>query len=443
MRIGWMTGMIAALLGAGSLAAQSTVEQGAAEQAAVAAVPMTGPAPTPEQAIAQAALRAAPVWDGHNDVPIQLRARYRNVIGAFDFTDTTDTGPTAPHGRPMHTDLTRLRQGHVGAQFWSVFVTADLKGADAVQAVLEQIDVTKRLIARYPGDLVLCRSADEVERAMKAGRIASLMGMEGGHSINSSLAVLRQMHDLGVRYMTLTHGRNVDWADSATDMPKHGGLTDFGRDVVREMNRIGMLVDLSHVSDQTMLDALEVAQAPVIFSHSGARKVDGHVRNVPDVVLDRLKQNGGIVMVVALPAYVSEARRQWGARLAGEEARLKLLFPGDEAERKAGLDEWKRANPEPVTTISDMADHMDHIARRIGVDHLGIGGDYDGMERGPEGMEDVSGYPALFAELASRGYSRADLEKIASGNMMRVLRAAEAYAAAHRGDPPIEVPVPE
>lgn len=395
---------------------------------------------TPEQ-VAQAALDAAPVWDGHNDAPIQLRGRYRNVIGDFDFADTTDTGPDAPNGRVMHTDLARLRQGHVGAQFWSVFVSTDMVGADAVQATIEQIDVTGRLIARYPRDLALALTSGDVERAMKQGRIASLMGMEGGHSIGSSLAVLRQMYALGVRYMTLTHTKDTPWADSANGERAHGGLTDLGRDVVQEMNRIGMLVDLSHVSEETMLDALEVARAPVIFSHSGAKAVNGHERNVPDAVLDKVKANGGIVMVVALPAYVSEERRQWTAALAGEETRLKQLHAGDKALVTAGLTAWKAAHPEPAVTVGQLADHVDHIARRIGVDHIGIGGDYDGMPSGPQGMEDVSGYPALFVELARRGYSQADLQKIASDNMMRVLKAAERYASAHTGDRPLETPV--
>lgn len=399
-------------------------------------------AQTPEQ-VARAALEAAPVWDGHNDVPIQLRARYRNMIGSFDFDDTTGTGADAPIGRAMHTDLKRLREGHVGAQFWSVYVSTDMKGADAVQAVIEQIDVIKRLVARYPARLQLALGSADVERAMKRGWIASLIGMEGGHSIDSSLAVLRQMHALGARYMTLTHSSNTPWADSATDTPEHHGLTDFGRDVVREMNRIGMLVDLSHVSEDTMLDALEVAQAPVIFSHSGARAINGHARNVPDNVLRKLKANGGIVMVVALPGYVSEAQRQWYARREGEKKRLETWWQGQPKAAETALAEWDEAHPEPKVTVSQLADHIDHIRQIAGIGHIGIGGDYDGMATGPAGMEDVSGYPALFEELARRGYSRADLEKIASRNMLRVLKAAEAYAAAHRDDPPIETPVPE
>ena len=414
--------------------------------AGAACMIVAGPAAarTPEQ-VAEAALRAAPVWDGHNDVPIQLRGRFGNVIGDFDFEDTTDTGGAEDEGtwkgRAMHTDLTRLRKGKVGAQFWSVYVTADLPEPEAVQTTIEQIDVTKRLIARYPKQMALALTAKDVEQAMQEGRVASLMGMEGGHSIGSSLGVLRQMYALGARYMTLTHSKNTPWADSATDAPEHDGLTDFGEKVVREMNRIGMLVDLSHVSEATMMDALDVAQAPVIFSHSGARAIDGHPRNVPDSVLARLPENGGIVMAVAYPSYVSEERRQWGAAVIGEAARAKALFPGDPEAAKDYVEEWKKANPEPLSTVSQVADHIDHIRKVAGIDHIGIGGDYDGMATGPQGMEDVTGYPALFEELARRGYSQADLEKIASRNMMRVLRAAEAYARAHAGDPPIETPV--
>lgn len=275
--------------------------------------------------VAAAALEAAPVWDGHNDVPIQLRGRFGNVIGDFDFSDTTGTGPEHSEGRTMHTDLARLSAGKVGAQFWSVYVTAALTEPEAVQATIEQIDVTQRLIARYPDRLALALTADDVDAARAVGKIASLIGMEGGHSIGSSLAVLRQMYGIGARYMTLTHSRNTPWADSATDTPQHNGLTDFGRDLVREMNRIGMLVDLSHVSEKTMQDALDVASAPVIFSHSGARAINGHARNVPDSVLARLPDNGGIVMVVALPGFLNEAARQWYANREAESTRLNTL----------------------------------------------------------------------------------------------------------------------
>ena len=402
---------------------------------------VAGPAQaaTPEQ-VADAALRAAPVWDGHNDVPEQLRNRRNNMIADFDFRDTTGTADPANNRVAMHTDLPRLREGKVGAQFWSVYVSPLLTDQQAVQATLEQIDVAKRLIARYPNDLQYAETADQAQRAMKAGRVASLLGMEGGHSIGGSLAVLRQMYALGARYMTLAHFRNTPWADSATDTPEHGGLTDFGRDVVREMQRIGMLVDLSHVSEETMADVLDIAKAPVIFSHSGARAINSHPRNVPDSILARIKTNGGIVMVVTLPGYVSEEVRTWSISAAAEKARLEALHVGDPDAAKVSMKAWTEANPAPKSAVSQLADHVDHIVRLAGIDHVGIGADFDGMSTTTVGLEDVSGYPALFVELARRGYSQVDLEKIASRNMMRVLRAAEVYAAAHRNDPPIENP---
>ena len=396
-------------------------------------------APSPEQ-VAEAALKAAPVWDGHNDLPEQLRERYRDVIADFDFANTTGTADPALTKGPIHTDLARIAKGRLGAQFWSVYTDAGLTEQQAVQATLEQIDVMKRVLARHPDRLEFVTTADGAAKAMKAGRVASFIGMEGGHSIGSSLAVLRQMYALGARYMTLTHSKNTPWADSATDAPVHDGLTDFGRDVVREMNRIGMLVDLSHVSEATMMDALDVAKAPVIFSHSGARAVDGHARNVPDAVLARLKENGGIVMAVGFPTFLSEKRRQWDAERTGEQAHLKALWPGDPAAAARALAEWDAARPEVKATVSDWADHIDHMKQVAGIEHIGIGGDYDGMATGPVGAEDVTGYPALFTELARRGYTQAELEKIANRNIARVLRSAETYAAAHRGDPPIESP---
>ncbi|MFO1254816.1 MAG: dipeptidase [Sphingomonadaceae bacterium] len=395
------------------------------------------PAPTPEQ-VAMAALAASPVWDGHNDVPEQLRNRRKDVLGDFDFRDTTGTANPATGEPAMQTDLKRLRAGKVGAQFWSVYVSATLTDQQAVQATLEQIDVTKRLVARYPADMVLCLDSACVEGAWKQGKIASMMGMEGGHSIAGSLGVLRQMHALGARYMTLTHFKNTAWADSATDAPAHNGLTPFGKDVVREMQRLGMLVDLAHVSEKTMLDALGVAGAPVIVSHSNAYALNPHPRNVPDRVLNAIKANGGIVMVNFYPPYVMDAARQWSAERDAAEARLKALNRGDPARAKAQLDDWDKAHPMPRGSVKDVADHIDYIARRIGVDHVGLGGDMDGIDTTIAGMEDVSTYPALFVELARRGWSQQDLEKLASRNMLRVLKAAEAYAAAHRADPPIE-----
>lgn len=412
--------LIAALLIAAPASAQKITEEQAAATAA-------------------AALDAAPVFDGHNDAPGQLRSRHDNQINAFDFTDTLD-GHDHVGGADgaMHTDLVRLQKGKVGAQFWSVYVPHNANEAAAVQQTIEQIDVTKRLIARNPDTMRYVLTADQVESAMRDGKIASLLGMEGGYSIGSNLGVLRQFHAMGARYMTLTHNFNIPWADAATDNPKHGGLTEFGKDVVREMNRLGMLVDLSHVSEDTMMDALDVARAPVIFSHSGARGVTPHPRNVPDSVLARLPENGGVVMVVALPRFINEDLRQWDARRAGELARLRVVHLGNPEAATAAMDAWLAANPEPRSTIADVADHIMHIRKIAGVEHIGIGGDYDGMPIGPVGMEDVSGYPALFTELARRGLSQAELEMIASRNILRVMRAAEAYAASVADQPPIE-----
>lgn len=397
------------------------------------------PARSPEQ-VAAAALAAAPVWDGHNDVPEQLRDRRKNLLQGFDFTDTTGTADPANGNGAMHTDLKRMRAGKVGAQFWSVYVSANLNDQQAVQATLEQIDVAKRLVAGYPGELALCLDSACVEAAWKKGRIASLMGMEGGHSIGGSLAVLRQMYALGARYMTLTHFKNNSWADAATDAPTHNGLTSLGKDMVREMQRLGMLVDLSHVSEKTMLDALEVAKAPVIASHSNAFAINHHPRNVPDRVLDAMKANGGLVMVNFYPPYVVEAARQWSANRDAEDARLKSLWRGQPDKAKAALAEWDKANPMPRGSVKDVADHLDYIAKRIGADHVGLGGDLDGIETTVVGMEDASTYPALFVELARRGWSQKDLEKLSSRNLMRVLKAAEAYAATQRGATPLENP---
>lgn len=412
---------------------------------------LAAPSASPEQ-LAQAALKEAPVWDGHNDVPEQLRDRRHNVLTGFDFRDTTHEpgedvwrtdgkSPAQPPANlssakadPMQTDLPRLRKGHVGAQFWSVYVSAGLTEQQAVQATIEQVDVMKRVIAANPADMQYCDTAACVEKAWKAGKIGSLLGAEGGHSIGGSLGVLRQLHALGVRYMTLTHFKNNAWADSGTDAPVHNGLTPFGKDVVREMQRLGMLVDLSHVSQKTMLDALDTAGAPVIFSHSGAMAVSGHPRNVSDEVLDRLGPNGGVVMVNFYPAYVSQALYIWNTARTAEEARQKALRPDRPDLGKAAMAEWIKAHPKPVVSVKDVADHIDHIKQRIGVDHIGLGSDFDGGSTGVVGLEDVSAYPNLFVELARRGYTKDDLKKIASGNILRVLKAAEAYAAAHAGD---------
>ncbi|HXS66767.1 MAG TPA: dipeptidase, partial [Streptosporangiaceae bacterium] len=320
------------------------------------------------------------------------------------------------------TDLPRLRAGGVGAQFWSVYVPAELEGEAAVAATLEQIDLVHRLIARHRSALGLALTADDVQQMMAAGKVASLIGAEGGHSIAASLGVLRAMYALGVRYMTLTHNRNIPWADSATDEPVLGGLSDFGRTVVTEMQRIGMLVDLSHVSADTMNDALDVASAPVIFSHSSSRAVTNHPRNVPDAVLERLPANGGVAMVTFVPQFVSAACREWDLAAAAEAERRGIDYRT--VSERAQLDDWAQQHPMPTATVSDVADHVDRVRAVAGLDHVGIGGDFDGTSQLPVGLTDVSCYPALFAELLDRGWSATDLGKLACGNILRVLRDA-------------------
>ncbi len=376
------------------------------------------------------------VWDGHNDVPEQLRERRKDVLEGFDFNDTRPTNGESG----MMTDLPRMRAGNVGAQFWSVYVSANLSEPQAVQATLEQIDVMKRLFARHPAEMQFCTDTACVERAWKSKKIASLLGMEGGHSIGGSLAVLRQMHVLGARYMTLTHFKNTAWADSATDAPAHDGLTPFGEQVVREMQRLGMLVDLAHVSEATMRDALALKGPPPIVSHSNARAINHHSRNVSDETLKAIGAAGGIVMVNFYPPYVVEAARQWSAARDAQVAKAKALNRGDPAAEAADLAAWDKANPMPRGTLGDVADHIQHIAKLIGVDHVGLGGDLDGVETTVVGLEDVATYPALFTELARRGWSKSDLEKLGSRNMLRVMKAAEAHATAHRADLPLESP---
>ncbi|WP_373491380.1 dipeptidase [Parasphingorhabdus sp.] len=382
-------------------------------------------AQTPDQ-VAQAVLAENPVIDGHNDAPEQIADRFAGDFTQFDFHDTVPT--TSKGSAPMHTDIARLRQGKVGGQFWSVWIDPELPEFEAVQRVIEQIDIVHRLVGEYPEDLQLALTAGDVEMAQKQGRIASLIGMEGGHSIGNSLAVLRQTYALGARYMTLTHWKTLDWADSATDAPKSDGLSEFGVSVVEEMNRLGMIVDISHVSEATMNDTLDVTKAPVIFSHSSADGVTRHSRNVPDAVLKRLKENGGLVMVTFVPSYVNSANRDWDAAHKAEQARAAALFPGDADARAAHMANWRESNPMPPVTAKDIADHIDHIRSIAGIDHIGIGGDYDGITSTPDDLGDVSTYPVLFTELARRGYSATDLAKIARGNILRVMRGVESTA---------------
>ena len=382
-------------------------------------------------------LAQTPLIDGHNDLPWQIRDCFGSLDGVDLHVNIIGTPkPASATGEcewPLMTDIPRLRAGHVGGQFWSVWVPPELSGPAAVKTTLEQIDVVHAMAARYPDDLQMAYTADDVVRIHKAGRVASLIGIEGGHQIDNSLATLRQMYALGARYMTLTHTLNNDWADSATANPVHHGLTAFGRAVVHEMNRLGMLIDLSHVSAETMKAVLTMTQAPVIFSHSGARALVDHPRDVPDDVLALVQKNQGVVMVNFYPGYVSAEAARWNADHAAESARLNSppyngLYVGQPERAKAALDDWEKLHPAPGATLAMVADHIDHIRKVAGVDCVGIGSDFDGIPKAPEGLEGVDKYPALLIELARRGWSDTDLAKVAGANVLRALRAAEVTA---------------
>ncbi len=368
-----------------------------------------------------------PVFDGHNDLPWALRTKAGYDLDALDIAEPQPT---------LHTDIPRLRAGGVGAQFWSVYVPSDMPGSSAVTATLEQIDCVRRLVAKYPETFALARTATEVRDIMSGNRIASLLGAEGGHSIDSSLGALRMLRSLGVAYMTLTHNHNTPWADSATDEPRSGGLSDVGRDIVREMNRIGMLVDISHVAPSTMRDALATSAAPLIFSHSSCRALCDHVRDAPDDVLTGLKANGGVIMVTFVPQFVSQECADHDAAEKAEHARLGLTphtvysldAPAGDPAALAELDRWRAENPAPRATLGQVADHVEHAREVAGVGHIGLGGDYDGVAVLPDGLEDVASYPRLLTELADRGWSDSELAGLTSGNVLRVLDRAEQIA---------------
>ncbi|MES2119689.1 MAG: dipeptidase [Pseudomonadota bacterium] len=376
-------------------------------------------------------LKATPLIDGHNDIAEMLRENYAGK------TEGLASGSDSWKPKALHTDIARLRAGRVGGQFWSVYIPAEVTGDRAIRNTLEEIDIVKRLVAAYPRDLEQAYTADDVVRIHKAGKVASLIGIEGSHQIGHSFAALRQFHLLGARYMTLTHFRTDDVGDAATDSPKYGGLSPFGERVVREMNRIGMLVDLSHVSEATMLDALAIAKAPVIFSHSSAKTVDSHPRNVSDAVLRRLGANGGVVMVNFAPDYVDEAIWKWSAERDAEKARIARMYTGrDKAEIDGAIEAWLAAHPQPMTDVARVADHVDHLAKVAGHDNVGIGGDLDGIPSTPAGLSGVQDYPNLFAELIRRGWSDENLAKLAGGNVLRALRQAEAVSKSMAGEAP-------
>ena len=384
---------------------------------------------SPESQRVRAVLEQTPVIDGHNDLPWQVEERWHGDARQLDVTQ--DLSRLDP---PMHTDIARLRAGGVGGQFWSVYVPASLGGPDAAAKVLQQIDIVHELVRRHPDVFELAYTADDIERIHREGRIASLIGMEGGNALNNSLSVLRSFQALGVRYITLTHSDNLDWVDSATDEPEHDGLTPFGVAVVREMNRLGMLVDLSHVSEATMNDVLDVTSAPVIFSHSSARALDNHPRNVPDAVLRRVAQNGGVVMVTFVPGFISQEIRDWSLARTAERDRLAALG-GNDDQVAQGLTAWAEANPLPQASLSQVADHIEHIREVAGIDHVGLGGDFDGIPSTIPGLDSVADYPGLLEELARRGWSDADLAKLAGANVLRVMRRVEAVAAEQAGEP--------
>ena len=409
----------------------------AAASVAVLAGPVLAQTSQPQEARVMQILKRTPLIDGHNDLPWALRQGFGNDPHGVDLNANLSTSTR------LHTDIPRLRAGGVGGQFWSVYVPASMAPVDAAKATFEQIDTVKRIVAAHPETFELATTADDLVRIHRGGKIASLIGMEGGYSIDDSLGLLREFYDSGARYMTLTHSKSTTWADSGTDAPKWNGLNAFGEEVVKEMNRLGMMVDLSHVSEDTMVDAIRVSEAPVIFSHSSARAVTAHPRNVPDAVLRQMAANGGIVMVTFVPGFISEPVRAWGAARAAETTRLTALNPGDPTAVKAGVDAWVAANPAPKATIEDVIAHIQHVRDVAGIDHVGLGGDYDGVDSLPVGLEGVDGYPRLLAELMNRGWSEADIRKISGENLLRVMRAVERVAASKGAERPNLAKLPD
>jgi membrane dipeptidase len=378
-------------------------------------------------------LAKTPLIDGHNDWAETLADKAGDARWTMDLTRLDPA--------KYNTDITRLRAGHVGGQFWSVYVSANLPGPEQVKETLDQIGLMKEIFRRYRTVFAPAVTAADVRRIHASGRIASMLGVEGGGQIDGSFSVLRAYRALGASYLTLTHTKTIEWADSATDNPQHGGLTKFGEAVVHELNRLGMLVDLSHVSEDTMIDALRVSKAPVIFSHSSARALDDHPRDVSDKVLKLLAQNGGVIMVNYAPSYVSEERRQWEAARNAEKARYNSppyggLYIGQPDRAKAAMEQWEKAHPRPPVTLAMVADHIDHVVKVAGIDHVGIGSDFDGVESLPDGLDSVATYPALLAELMRRGWTDEMIAKLAGGNVLRVMEGAERVAASMAKEPP-------
>ena len=396
---------------------------------AAPAVAQTAPIDSKTQARIDRILKGTPLIDGHNDLAEQLGEYHDGAIAGLA------SGTAAWPDHPLMTDMARLKAGRVGGQFWSVYIDGTITGDEAIRRTIEQIDIIDRVIAAYPGDLERALTADDIVRIHKAGRVASLIGIEGGRQIGGSLPALRQFYRLGARYMTLTHNQTTEWADSATDDPKFHGLAPFGLKVIAEMNRLGMLVDLSHVSPEVMRQAISASRAPVIFSHSSARALNDHPRNVPDDVLALVPANGGVVMANWVPVFLSKAALERDAAKSAEEARLKTMIRNDTKAVAAGVKAWEGTHPAPPVTVADVADHIEHIVKIAGHDHVGIGADLDGIDEAPVGLTGVDTYPLVFAELIRRGWSDADLAKLAGGNVLRALRGAEAVAASMKGVP--------
>jgi len=389
-----------------------------------AAAALDAQTPSPSQAdIARArrVLSTTPLIDGHNDLPWVIRESKTapRDVEAYDLRKKA----------PGMTDLDRLKKGMVGAQFWSIYIPGEIKDSGYARVQLEQFDIARRVIEKYPERLQWALTADAIRSTFKAGKVGSLLGLEGGHAIENSLGALRVYYDLGARYMTLTHNVTLDWADAALDSAKHGGLTNFGKEVVHEMNRVGMLVDLAHVSPGTMSDALDATEAPVIFSHSGARALVDHPRNVPDSILARLPKNGGVVMVPFVTVFVSKEAKEWGDAQTAATTEARTRLGNDTAAVRRAVDEWTKAHPQPQATLGQVADVIEHIRKVAGVDHVGIGSDFDGITDLVVGLEDVSKFPDLFAELSRRGWTDADLKKLAGENLLRVLKQAEVVSA--------------
>jgi membrane dipeptidase len=401
----------------------------AAAMLLVATPAVSQPIPTSVQKRIDRILKRTPLIDGHNDLPWALREDHK--LSVEDLESGTDQRKP-----PLMTDMQRMRQGRVGGQFWSVYILGTTLGDEAVRTTLEQIDTAHRLIDAYPRHLEFASTADDMVRIHRKGRIGSLLGVEGGRQIGNSMAVLRQFYALGVRYMTLTHNQTTEWADAGTDEPKHEGLSPFGLEVVKEMNRLGMLVDLSHTAPATMKDAIAASRAPVIFSHSDVYALNPHPRNVPDDVLALLPQNGGVVMITFVPGFLSPEVAAWSREKSAEEAKLKSIYSFSKAKVEEGLKAWEAAHPRPPVQVASVADHIEHAVKIAGHDHVGIGGDLDGIPYGVEGLGGVEGYPLLFAELIRRGWSDRNLAKLAGGNVLRALRRAEEVASSMKDEAP-------